>query len=78
VPTYTSDRFRYNAASKTLTAAASDLGLKPGAFPRRMEIRHRGIGVFLADEAERTADNELACVRYRQTNGPCFAVIFND
>ncbi len=76
--TFTSDHFRYDARTRTLTAFASDLGLSPGEFPRRIEIENRSIGVFLADGAERTADNELAGVRYRQANGPCFALILND
>lgn len=75
---FPSDRFTYNAATRTLIGFASDMGIRPGAYPRLIKIKHRGIGVFLADEAERTADDDLLSVRYRQTNGPCFVTIFND
>lgn len=75
---YTSDRFTWDATRKTLTACASDLGLRAGEFPRTIEIRNRKVAAFRAFETEKAPDGELVGVRYTQLSGPCVALILND
>jgi hypothetical protein len=75
---FASDRFSYNTTSKTLVTCASDLGLKPGEFPKALRIRNRDVATFEMTKVERTAEGDLYCIRYRQVDGPCVALILND
>ena len=62
------------APTATLNRDASDLGLRPGNFPRQLTVSGT---TFYGVSRKRDAEYEIVWVRYRATNGATL-IVWND